>query len=126
MRIIPAIDLINGQCVRLTKGDYSTENVQRQPAGWPRSSGARIAPAPGDPMGPNRTTWSTTRTRIATRTALKVDFGGGIKSTTMFASPSKRAHQITGSIAAKQPELFAAGLYGSDKIILGADSHQRK
>ena len=67
---------------------------------------------------------------IATRTSLKVDFGGGIKSDNdVRIAFENGAHQITGgSIAAKQPELFLKwlDLYGSDKIILGADSHQRK
>ena len=67
---------------------------------------------------------------IATRTSLKIDFGGGIKSDNdVRIAFENGAAQITGgSIAAKQPELFLKWVdqYGSDKIILGADSHHRK
>ncbi|HHU96074.1 MAG: 1-(5-phosphoribosyl)-5-[(5-phosphoribosylamino)methylideneamino]imidazole-4-carboxamide isomerase [Bacteroidota bacterium] len=135
MRIIPAIDLINGQCVRLTKGDYSTrktysDNPLEVAKEFEEHGIKYLHLVDLDGAKSNHVVNHRVLREIATRTSLKVDFGGGIKSDNdVRIAFENGAHQITGgSIAAKQPELFLKwlDLYGSDKIILGADSHQRK
>ncbi len=135
MRIIPAIDLINGQCVRLTKGDYSTrktysDNPLEVAKEFEEHGIKYLHLVDLDGAKSNHVVNHRVLREIATRTSLKVDFGGGIKSDNdVRIAFENGAHQITGgSIAAKQPELFLKwlDLYGNDKIILGADSHQRK
>lgn len=135
MRIIPAIDIINGQCVRLTKGDYSTlktysDNPLEVAKKFEEHGIKYLHLVDLDGAKSNHVVNHRVLREIATRTSLKVDFGGGIKSDNdVRIAFENGAHQITGgSIAAKQPELFLKwlDLYGSDKIILGADSHQRK
>jgi phosphoribosylformimino-5-aminoimidazole carboxamide ribotide isomerase len=135
MRIIPAIDIINGQCVRLTKGDYSTlktysDNPLEVAKKFEEHGIKYLHLVDLDGAKSNRVINHRVLREIATRTSLKVDFGGGIKSDDdVRIAFENGAHQVTGgSIAAKQPELFLKWLneYGSDKIILGADSHQRK
>ncbi len=135
MRIIPAIDLINGQCVRLTKGDYSTrktysDNPLEVAKEFEEHGIKYLHLVDLDGAKSNHVVNHRVLREIATRTSLKVDFGGGIKSDNdVRIAFENGAHQVTGgSIAAKQPELFLKWLnhYGSDKIILGADSHQRK
>ncbi len=135
MRIIPAIDLINGQCVRLTKGDYSTrktysDNPLEIAKEFEEHGIKHLHLVDLDGAKSNHVVNHRVLREIATRTSLKVDFGGGIKSDDdVRIAFENGANQITGgSIAAKQPELFLKWLnhYGSDKIILGADSHQRR
>ncbi len=135
MRIIPAIDIINGQCVRLTKGDYSTlktysDNPLEVAKKFEEHGIKYLHLVDLDGAKSNHVINHRVLREIATRTSLKVDFGGGIKSDDdVRIAFENGAHQVTGgSIAAKQPELFLKWLneYGSDKIILGADSHQRK
>ncbi len=135
MRIIPAIDIINGQCVRLTKGDYSTrktyfENPLDAAKEFEEHGIKYLHLVDLDGAKSNHVVNHRVLREIVTRTSLKVDFGGGIKSDDdVRIAFENGAHQITGgSIAAKQPKLFLKWLnhYGSDKIILGADSHQRK
>jgi phosphoribosylformimino-5-aminoimidazole carboxamide ribotide isomerase len=135
MRIIVAMDLIGGKCVRLTKGDFSTSRIYSgSPLDVAREiedngigylhlvdlDGART----GNPVSLN------ILEKIAGETRLKIDFGGGIRS----AEDLRRvfninASQITiGSIAVSSPPLFLDWLseWGADKIILGADSRNRK
>lgn len=135
MRIIPAIDLIDGKCVRLTKGDYSTKKVYNEDplevAKEFEASGLRYLHLVDlDGAKASRIINHQVLEKISSGTSLQIDFGGGIKSDEdiriAFASG---AHQVTGgSIALKQPDLFLKWLaaYGSEKIILGADSHHRK
>ena len=135
MRIIPAIDIINGQCVRLTKGDYSTKKVYNE-------NPLEVAKMFED-IGINHLhvvdldgakahhiiNYKILET-IATKTRLKVDFGGGLKSDEdLKIAFESGANQITGgSIAVKNPSKFLDWLetYGSDKIILGADCLDQK
>jgi phosphoribosylformimino-5-aminoimidazole carboxamide ribotide isomerase len=135
MRIIVAIDLIEGKCVRLTRGDFSTSKIYNE-------SPLEVARQIED-NGINflhlvdldgvRTGYPVSYRileKIASKTQLKVDFGGGVRS----AEDVRRvfdlnASQVTiGSIAASSPALFLDWLseWGSSKIILGADSLDRK
>jgi len=135
MRIIPAIDIINGKCVRLTKGDYNTEIVYNENplevAKQYEDHGIEYLHIVDlDGARSNKIYNYKILEKIATKTNLKIDFGGGIKSEgdikIAFASG---ANQITGgSIAIKNKELFLEWLkeYGSDKIILGADANNEK
>ncbi|OYQ44847.1 1-(5-phosphoribosyl)-5-[(5-phosphoribosylamino)methylideneamino]imidazole-4-carboxamide isomerase [Flavobacterium aurantiibacter] len=135
MRIIPAIDIIEGKCVRLTKGDYSTQKIYREnPLEVAKEFEANgieyLHLVDLDGAKSNGIVNYKTLELLATKTQLKIDFGGGIKSTTdVEIAFSSGAAQITaGSIAVKKPELFASWLdrYGSSKIILGADAQNRK
>ena len=135
MQIIPAIDLINGQCVRLTKGDYSTKKVYNEnplevakmfeDAGIEHLHVVDLDGAKAQHIINHKILES-----IATKTNLKVDFGGGLKSDEdLKIAFDSGAHQITGgSIAVKNPSLFLNWLetYGADKIILGADCLDQK
>lgn len=135
MRIIPAIDIINGKCVRLTKGDYATQKTYNEnPLEVARSfedAGIKylhLVDLDGAKSGSivNHKVLES----IATQTNLIIDFGGGVKSDTDIQKAFQYgASQITaGSIAVKNPEKVTEWLsqYGSDKIILGADCNNRK
>ena len=135
MRLIPAIDLINGHCVRLTKGDYSTQKVYNENP----LEVAKQLEAHGiqflhlvDLDGAKNQHIVNYRIleQIATQTNLKIDFGGGLKSDEdLKIAFNSGVNQITGgSIAVKNPEVFTRWLndYGSDKIILGADVTNEK
>lgn len=135
MRIIPAIDIIDGKCVRLTKGDYSTQKVYSASpldvAKQFEDHGVKylhLVDLDGA-KSQHIVNYNVLR-EITTKTSLQVDFGGGIKSDDdVRIAFGNGASQITaGSIAAKDPELFLRWLstYGAEKIILGADSHHRK
>jgi phosphoribosylformimino-5-aminoimidazole carboxamide ribotide isomerase len=135
MRIIPAIDLIDGKCVRLTRGDYQTKKVYNEnPLEVAREFEANgikfLHLVDLDGARASRIINHKVLEAISTNTSLQIDFGGGIKSDTdIRIAFESGAHQVTGgSIALKQPELFLSWLqkFGSDKIILGADSHDRK
>lgn len=130
IEIIPAIDIIDGKCVRLTQGDYDTKKVYNEDP----VEVAKMFEAHGirrlhtvDLDGARSTHIVNYKTieRIADHTSLVIDFGGGIKSDEdidiAFASG---ATMVTiGSVAVKKPELFEAWLnkYNDNKIILGAD-----
>lgn len=130
MEIIPAIDLINGSCVRLEKGDYSRQTTYHSdPLEVAREFEEvgikRLHLVDLDGAKSNRVVNLPVLKKIVTHTALQVDFGGGIKSQEQVERVFEAgAHQVTGgSIAAKQPQEMEAWIrhYGSEKIILGAD-----
>lgn len=135
MRIIPAIDIINGKCVRLTKGNYATQKTYSEnPLEVAKEFEANgiqflhlvdLDGAKSKHIVNHRVLYE-----IASKTVLKVDFGGGIKSDDdVRIAFENGAAQITGgSIAVQAPDTFLRWLskYGADKIILGADSHHRK
>jgi len=134
MRIIPAIDIINGKCVRLTQGNYSTEKVYREDpldaAKEYEDIGIQFLHVVDlDGAKSNRIINYKTLYKIASQTSLKIDFGGGLKSDEdLKIAFENGASQITGgSIAVKNQELFLSWLstFGSDKIILGADCNHR-
>jgi len=134
MKIIPAIDIIDGKCVRLTKGDYSTKKIYNEdPLEVAKSfedNGIQFLHLVDlDGAKSNRIINSKVLERLASNTSLSIDFGGGLKSNEdvriAFESGAK---QITGgSIAAKNRTLFTEWIetYGGDKIILGADCKDR-
>jgi len=135
MRIIPAIDIIEGRCVRLTKGNYDTEKVYHtNPVEVAKNFEANgikyLHLVDLDGAKSNHIVNHKILHDIATQTSLKIDFGGGIKTDNDARIAFENgAVQITGgSIAVQNPEMFQSWLkkYGSDKIILGADSLQRK
>jgi phosphoribosylformimino-5-aminoimidazole carboxamide ribotide isomerase len=135
MRIIPAIDIIEGKCVRLTKGDYNTKKIynenplevakQFEDAGIEYLHVVDLDGAKSKHIVNHKVL-----EQIASKTNLKIDFGGGLKSheDAKIAFESG-ANQITGgSIAVKNPDVFINWLknYGSERIILGADCKNRK
>lgn len=130
--IIPAIDIIEGKCVRLTRGDFQTKKVyddnplevakRYEDAGITRLHLVDLDGARQKQI----VNWQTLR-QITQQTRLHVDFGGGIQSDSEIALAFEcGAAQITaGSIAVKSPEIVRRWLaaYGAEKIILGADVH---
>lgn len=135
MRIIPAIDIIEGKCVRLSKGDYDTKKIYNEnPLEVAKSFEAHgiqyLHLVDLDGAKSSQIVNYKVLEQIATKTSLKIDFGGGLKSDADLKIAFERgANQITGgSIAIKQPEVFKNWLqqYGADKIILGADAMNEK
>jgi len=135
MRIIPAIDIIGGKCVRLSKGDYSTKKIYNESplevAKEFEANGIQFLHVVDlDGAKSNHIVNFKVLHEIATKTNLKVDFGGGLKSNEdLKIAFENGASQITGgSIAVNNPGLFSEWLaiYGSEKIILGADCIDRK
>lgn len=135
MKIIPAIDLIDGRCVRLTQGQYNQQTTYNK---TPLEM-AKIFESYGlkhlhlvdlDGARSNRIVNYRVLERIASQTNLIVDFGGGLKTDEdLKIAFESGANQVTGgSVAAKQPERFLNWLstYGADKIILGADCRSSK
>ena len=135
MRIIPAIDIIEGKCVRLSKGDYNTKKIYNEnPLEVAKSFQdhgiEHLHLVDLDGAKSKHIVNHKILEQIASKTDLKVDFGGGLKSDKdLEIAFESGANQITGgSIAVKDPEIFQNWLqmYGSDKIILGADAKNRK
>jgi len=130
MKIIPAIDIIDGKCVRLTQGDYAKKKIYNEdPLEVAKSfEGAgitRLHLVDLDGAKARHIVNQKTLESIATHTQLHIDFGGGIKSDEdikiAFESGAK---QVTGgTIAVKNKDLFLNWLekYGAERIILGAD-----
>lgn len=130
MYCIPAIDIIDGQCVRLTQGDYQQKKVYNQdPLEVAKEFEAagikRLHLVDLEGAKSSRIINHKVLENIATNTNLQIDFGGGLKSDQdVQIAFDSGAHQITGgTIAVKNPELFMSWLekYGAEKIILGAD-----
>ena len=135
MRIIPAIDIIEGKCVRLSKGDYNTKKIYNENplevAKQFEDSGIQYLHLVDlDGAKSKHIVNHNVLEEISTSTNLKIDFGGGLKTDDDLRIAFEcGANQITGgSIAANNPELFNKWLtqYGAEKIILGADSNNRK
>jgi phosphoribosylformimino-5-aminoimidazole carboxamide ribotide isomerase len=135
MRIIPAIDLIDGKCVRLTKGDFATQKIYHEnPLEMAKEFEAHgikyLHLVDLDGAKSNHIVNHKVLESIARNTSLKIDFGGGIKSNEdLKIAFESGANQLTvGSVAIQNPELFLGWLktFGPDKIILGADAMNRK
>lgn len=135
MRIIPAIDIIDGQCVRLSKGDYNTKKIYHtDPLEVAKSFEdhgiEHLHLVDLDGAKSRHIINHKTLENIATRTNLNVDFGGGLKTQKdLEIAFESGARQITGgSIAVKNPEEFTQWIskYGSERIILGADAKDEK
>ena len=135
MRIIPAIDIIEGKCVRLSKGDYNTKIIYNENP----LEVAKMFEAHGikylhlvdlDGAKSSKIVNHKILEQIASKTTLKIDFGGGLKSDAdLKIAFESGANQITGgSIAVKNREIFEKWIadYGADKIILGADANNEK
>ena len=130
MRIIPAIDIIDGKCVRLTKGDYSTKKIYNENplevAKEFEASGIEFLHVVDlDGAKASQIINYKVLEQIASKTNLKIDFGGGLKSNKdLEIAFNSGANQITGgSIAVKNSDIFESWIerYGAQKIILGAD-----
>lgn len=135
MRIIPAIDIIDGKCVRLSKGDYDTKIIYNEnPLEVAKSFEAHgiefLHLVDLDGAKSSKIVNYKVLEQIASQTSLQIDFGGGLKSDDdLRIAFESGASQITGgSIAVKNRVIFEKWIseYGSDKIILGADAKDEK
>ncbi len=135
MRIIVAIDILDGKCVRLTRGDYNEKKVYNEDplevAKEIEDNGLKFLHLVDlDGAKNKRIINYLILENISVKTGLSIDFGGGIRSDEdLRIAFSSGASQVTGgSIAVTSPSLFLDWLarYGTDRIILGADSRNRK
>lgn len=135
IELIPAIDLIDGKCVRLSQGDYDSKKVYNEnPVEVAKELEAhgirRLHVVDLDGAASHHVVNYRTLNQIASRTSLVIDFGGGVKSDEDLVIAFENGAQMVtgGSIAVKNPELFTRwlGTYGPDKIILGADVKDHK
>ncbi len=135
MRIIPAIDIIDGKCVRLSQGDYNSKKIYNEnPLEVAKEFEAHgiqyLHLVDLDGAKSKHIVNYKILERIAGQTSLKVDFGGGLKSDEdLKIAFESGANQITGgSIAVKEPATFFSWLerFGAEKIILGADAKNEK
>ncbi len=135
MIIIPAIDIIDGKCVRLTKGDYSTKKVYNADPldvalRFEEHGIKRLHLVDLDGAREKHVINWKVLEKLVSKTSLKIDFGGGIKNDEDIQIVfNSGAYQATiGSVAVKNKTLFASWLekYSKDKIILGADVKQKK
>ena len=135
IELIPAIDIIDGQCVRLTKGDYDLKTVYRDsPAEvakeFEKLGFRRLHVVDLDGAKSKHIVNVDVLRRITTETSLMVDFGGGIKTDEDIEKAFEAgASMVTvGSIAVTQPDMFIGWLnkYGTDRMILGADVRNGK
>ena len=135
IELIPAIDIIGGQCVRLTKGDYDQKTVYRDsPAEvakeFEQIGFKRLHVVDLDGAKSKHIVNSEVLRRVTTDTQLVVDFGGGIKTDEDIEKAfAAGASMVTiGSIAVTDPDLFMGWLekYDAEHIILGADVRHGK
>lgn len=135
IELIPAIDIINGQCVRLTKGDYEQKKIyNNNPAEvareFERLGFKRLHVVDLDGAKSKHIVNDAVLKAITSSTNLIVDFGGGIKTEADIekAFAAGAAMVTVGSIAVTQPELFMQWLekYGAERMILGADVRNGK
>lgn len=135
IEIIPAIDIIDGKCVRLSQGDYGSKKVYNEnPVEVAKEFEAngirRLHVVDLDGAASHHVVNYRTLEQIASRTSLIIDFGGGLKSDEDLVIAFENGAQMVtgGSIAVKNPELFCRWIYeyGSEKIILGADVKDHK
>lgn len=135
IELVPAIDLIEGKCVRLTQGDYSTRKVYNEDplevAKQFEGNGIRrlhVVDLDGARVG--HIVNYRILERLATRTSLIIDFGGGLKAEgDLEIAFESGAQKVTGgSIAVKDPERFTTWIkkFGCERIILGADAKEKK
>ena len=135
IELVPAIDIIDGKCVRLSQGDYDSKKIYNENtvevAKELEANGIRrLHVVDLDGAASHHVVNYRTLEQIATRTSLIIDFGGGVKSDEdLILAFENGAQMVTGgSIAVKNPDLFTRWLnqYGSEKIILGADVKDKK
>lgn len=130
IEIVPAIDLIDGRCVRLTRGDYASavrydSDPLETARGFEAAGLTRLHLVDLDGARAGRPVNLAALAKIAAGTALRIDFSGGLRSeTALDAAFAAGAAMVTiGSAAVTAPDLFAGWLefYGPEKVILGAD-----
>jgi phosphoribosylformimino-5-aminoimidazole carboxamide ribotide isomerase len=135
MIIIPAIDIIEGKCVRLSQGDYKTKKVYADhplsvAQNFEKHSLTHLHLVDLDGAKSKKVVNIDVLQSICSETNLKVDFGGGVKSEADLVRVLEAgANQVTaGSIAVKEPQTVKNWVkkYGAEKIILGADVKNRK
>ncbi len=135
IQLIPAIDIINGQCVRLTKGDYAQKTVYNSnPVEVARHfeelGFKRLHVVDLDGAKSKHIVNTTTLKAITQATSLVVDFGGGIKTNedVHLAFENGAAMVTIGSVAVTNPDMMEhwIDLYGAERIILGADTRNGK
>ena len=130
IEMIPATDLIGGRCVRLTQGDYtSRKTYYRDPLEaalrFEEAGARRLHMVDLDGAKAAEPQNLAVLERIAAKTSLEVQYGGGIKSRaalrSVFDAGARRA--VCGSVAVREPELFARWIaeFGPERLILGAD-----
>lgn len=131
IKIIPAIDIIDGKCVRLTQGDYSqqkkyNDNPLEVAKAFEDAGITHLHLVDLDGAKQKHIVNHKVLEQIASNTKLKIDFGGGLQSDKdLQIAFNAGAHQVTGgSIAIKNSDLFESwiGQFGTEKIILGADA----
>lgn len=134
IELIPAIDIIDGKCVRLTKGDYATKKEYGDPVSMAKEfeqlGFTRLHVVDLDGAKSKHVVNDATLRAITRATQLTVDFGGGVKT----EDDLKKAYEAgatlvtAGSIAITNPELYLEWLrkYGADHLILGADVRNGK
>jgi phosphoribosylformimino-5-aminoimidazole carboxamide ribotide isomerase len=135
IEIIPAIDLIDGKCVRLSQGDYNKKTVYNEnpleiAKMFVDAGIRRLHLVDLDGAKAHHIVNQKVLEIIATKTNLIIDFGGGLKSDEdLRIAFESGAQMITGgSIAVRNPEIFIAWIekFGAEKIILGADVNEEK
>lgn len=135
IEIIPAIDIINGECVRLTKGDYAQKSVYyKNPADvaarYAEAGVRRLHLVDLDGAKASEPRNLPVLEQIARRTGLDIQYGGGIKSAASLGRvlDAGASRAIVGSMAVTEPELFGEWLggFGPERIILGADTRDGK
>ena len=135
IEIIPAIDMIEGKCVRLTQGDYATRKVYNEDPlevakAFEDAGIRRLHVVDLDGAKAGHIVNYRVLEKLAGHTSLVIDFGGGLKQTKdVEIAFDCGAQMVTGgSIAVKDPETFTAWIarFGSERIILGADAKDRR
>ena len=135
IELVPAIDIIDGKCVRLSQGDYNTQKVYNEnPLEVAKEFEAngirRLHVVDLDGAKSSHIVNYNMLDKIAGHTSLVIDFGGGIKSDEDLNIAFENGAQMVtlGSVAVKKPDLFKSWLhkYGAEKIILGADAKDNR
>ena len=135
IQIIPAIDIIDGKCVRLTQGDYSkktiyNENPLEVAKQFEDIGITRLHLVDLDGAKKGEVVNLNVLESIASQTKLIIDFGGGIKTDSCIQNVFDAGASLAtiGSLAVKQPTIFFNWVkkYGADKIMLGADVNNEK
>ncbi|MGI6219016.1 MAG: 1-(5-phosphoribosyl)-5-[(5-phosphoribosylamino)methylideneamino]imidazole-4-carboxamide isomerase [Bacteroidaceae bacterium] len=135
IELIPAIDIIDGKCVRLSQGDYESKKVYnenplevaKQFESW---GIRRLHMVDLDGAASQHIVNYKVLEQVASHTSLVIDFGGGLKSDDDLRIAFECGAQMVtgGSIAVRNPEVFSGWIeqYGPDKIILGADVRDKE
>lgn len=135
IEIIPAIDVIDGHCVRLSQGDYGSRKIydaspSDMAAAYADCGVKRIHLVDLDGAKASAPRNLSTLEKVASRVNVEIEWGGGVKTSAALSSvfDAGASHAIVGSMAAVDPELFGQWLtlFGTGKMILGADVKEGK